>query len=425
MKAIVEPGKISGTLMAPPSKSLTQRAYAGALLHNGTTIIHNAGNSQDEKAALQITQQLGARIVNQTENRIEIYSTGINPTSREINCSESGLAARLFIPIASLIGREITINGSGSLLKRPMSGIKEPLQELGIAINGFNGYLPFSLKGPIAPKTITVDASEGSQFLSGLLFALSYSATEQLTVNVTNLKSRPYIDLTLEMLAAFGKPIAHNNYRQFVIDPALFTDPETVEIGVEGDWSSATFFLVAGAIAGDIAISGLNSNTLQADKAIVEVLKSAGAEISVGEDSVTVKKSVLTPFDFDATHCPDLFPALAVLAACCEGDSHIKGVHRLFYKESNRVESVTEMLHCFGVHFSVEEDTLFICGEKTLQGTVIDSYNDHRIAMAAAIGALRAKSQVDITGAEAINKSYPGFFNDLVLCGGKCNFITE
>jgi 3-phosphoshikimate 1-carboxyvinyltransferase len=423
MKAIIEPGGIAGSVLVPPSKSYTQRAYAAALLHHGTTTIKNNGNSNDELAALQLIQQLGAQ-VERNALGLTISSNGVAPITSTVSCGESGLAARLFAPIAALSEQQITLTGEGTLLRRSMNAWADVLPSLGVTLGNFNGYLPCTMYGPLQSRSISVDASGGSQFPSGLLFALGFTAREPLTLSVTNLKSKPYIDMTLDVLQQFGIIITHERYRQFYI-PAYSVGNSAIEINVEADWSSAAFFMVAGAIAGDITLKNLNADSKQADSLIADVLRSAGADIVTRENEVQVKCSAMNEFDFDATDCPDLFPALSILGACARGESQIKGVHRLFDKESNRVESVTEMLFDFGVPFSVEEDTLFVTGVEKLQGTVVDSFHDHRIAMAASIGALRAGSRVDVLHAEAVNKSYPAFFEHLQLCGAKCTFINE
>jgi 3-phosphoshikimate 1-carboxyvinyltransferase len=424
MKVTIEPGVISGVIAAPPSKSLSQRALAAALLHRGTTMIHDVGYSDDEQAALQIIQQLGATVAEQridnVRRKITVLSKGVTPITDEISCGESGLSARLFTPIAALHSSAIKISVEGSLLARPMEGMAEVLSALGVTVTSASGKLPFEICGPLLAGSFKMSASGGSQFLSGLLFALCDCATEPLTIGVVGLKSRPYIDLTLDVLAHFGRPIRHNRYREFYIDPALFTHSDIIEIAVEGDWSSASCMLVAGAIAGEIRVTNLNPESLQADRALLDILQQSGAVVAVGSNEVTVARAALQAFEFDATHCPDLFPALATLAVFCKGDSRIIGVHRLFGKESNRIESITEMLWSYGVHFSVEEDTLCIEGGTRPHGTIIDSYNDHRIVMAAAVCALRSKSRVDIPGAEAMRKSYPGFFTDFAACGARC-----
>jgi 3-phosphoshikimate 1-carboxyvinyltransferase len=271
-------------------------------------------------------------------------------------------------------------------------------------------------------KDIELDGSESSQFLSGLLFAYAYAAKETVTITVKNLKSKPYIDLTLEVLKTFGREIKHDNYERFIIDPSLFITHEVVELHIEGDWSSAANWLIAGAINGALTIKGLNINSTQADTAIINVLQSAGVHIEVSDDIITVdRRNRILPFEFDATDCPDLFPVLSILAACCNNrESSITGVHRLMNKESNRVVSIGDMLYCFGIYFSIEDDTLVISGRSQLEYATIDSYNDHRIVMAAAIGALRAQNSVVILDTDAVNKSYPDFFRDLTSLGANC-----
>jgi 3-phosphoshikimate 1-carboxyvinyltransferase len=423
MLAIISPGNIQGEVKIPASKSMMQRACAAALLHHGKTIIHNPGVSDDDKAALDIISKLGATIIHK-EDRIEITSNGIQPLSNEIDCNESGLSARLFIPIASLAANSIQLTGKGSLQGRSMQTIADLLPLLGVEISHTEGKLPVTVHGPLKAKDITLDGSESSQFLSGLLFAYAYAAKEKVVITVTNLKSQPYIDLTLEVLQEFGKAIQHENHERFIIDPSSFTHQEEVDITIEGDWSAAANWLVAGAIAGDLTLKGLNVNSTQADKKILEVLNVAGVDVSIDNDSISVKKAFkILPFEFDATHCPDLFPPISTLATCARGECFIKGVHRLFGKESNRLVSIGDMLYGFGIFFSIEEDTLVTESRGIIDYATIDSYNDHRIVMAASIGSLRAKKPV--LDVEAVNKSYPGFFRDLLSVGADCILKEE
>lgn len=427
MKVRIEPGTINGTITAPPSKSLTQRAFAAALLHRGTSIIHNTGTSADELAALGIIAQLGATVTVSTQpdglRTVTVVSKGIAPLSAEINCGESGLAARLFTPIAALHHTPLTITGNGTLLRRPLNGITGALEELGVSVSGFSGHIPFTVCGPIIPMSLRVDAGGSSQLISGLLFALSASVTAPVTLKVYNLESTPYIDLTLSVLANFGKPIVNHRYKEFYIDPANFSYRDTVTYTVEADWSSASCLLVGGALGGAITVTNLNRNSMQADSALLSAMESAGVSVTYSENAVTTRTSTINPFDFNATQCPDLFPALAAMAAYCNGECNIRGVHRLFNKESNRIESITEMLWRYGIHFSVEDNILTIEGETKTEHAYIDGYKDHRIVMAATICALRAKGPVTITGAESVNKSYPDFFTHLQQCGLQCTFI--
>lgn len=419
MQAIISPGYISGTINVPASKSMMQRACAAALLHHGKTTINNPGHSDDDNAALNIIQQLGAKVVF-IENRIEITSTGIHPITDTTNCGESGLAARLFTPIIALSNKAIRIQGESTLLSRPMGLMDTLLPQLSVSIESQNGLLPITVKGPLQPKSINIDGSESSQYLSGLLFAYTYAATERVIIDVTNLKSKPYIDLTLQVLEHFGKPIQNEDYKRFIVDPKQFQKKGDVVIDIEADWSSAAVWLVAATLAGNITVTNLNEYSTQADKAILTVIEEAGAVISKNGTQITVSQAPkLIPFHFDATDCPDLFPVLSVLAACCHGESSITGVHRLFHKESNRAESISDMLQQFGVFFSMEDDALVIEGLKKLETATIDTYHDHRIAMAASIASLKTFGTNIINDAECVSKSYPGFFADLSSLGVK------
>lgn len=420
MQAIIEPGNVYGTITPPASKSMMQRVCAAALLHTGKTIVHNPGTSNDDKAALSIIEQLGAKLQYHNDY-IEIVSNGIAPIADTINCHESGLSARMFTPIAALTNKAITINGSGTLLNRSMTELANILPQAGVSVETTGGRLPLHIKGPLLPVTIRIDGSQSSQYLSGLLFAFSYAVTLPVIIEVTNLTSRPYIDMTLEVLQTFGKRIVNDSYTRFIIDPANFESKGDVELTIEADWSGAAFWCVAAAIAGEIKLNHMNMDSAQADKAIINILEATGTCIHNADGVLTIKSpDKLLPFDFDATNCPDLFPPLAVLASYCNGDSTISGVHRLFDKESNRVASITDMLYQFGVTFSVEDDILTIEGKHKLEAATVDSYNDHRIAMATAIAALRAQGACIIEQAEAVSKSYPRFFSDLSSLGVKC-----
>lgn len=422
MQVVVSPGYINGTVKVPGSKSMTQRAYAAALLHKGTTIIRNPGTSDDDKAALHVIQQLGAKVHTLANNELEIISHGVNPVSDEIDCGESGLCARLFAPIAAISHLPVTINGKGTLLQRPMLVYKAVFEKLHVTAPDFDGQIPFEVKGPLQVKDITIDGSQSSQFLSGLLFAYAFTAHGAVTITVNDLKSTPYIDMTLSILEQFGKRVVNDSYKSFRIEPAVSIETAPVVIEIEGDWSSAAYWLVAGALNGEVTVENINVNSLQADKAIVEVLQYAGASMSIGFDSVTVRKGRLKAFDYDATHSPDLFPILSILAAYADGESYITGLHRLWHKESNRAESIAEMLMDLEVAFSIEDDYIAITGSRQATGSYVESCHDHRIAMAGAIAALKTRNDVIINDAEAVNKSYPDFFKHLQALHIGCSF---
>jgi 3-phosphoshikimate 1-carboxyvinyltransferase len=421
MTTIVSPSIINGTLNAPASKSSMQRACAAALLHKGTTHIYNAGISNDDKAALGIIQQLGATVVFK-DDYIEIVSKGFGANITEdktINCGESGLSIRMFSPIAALSSSTINIKGEGSLQKRPMNFFDEIFPQLGIDIVSTNGKLPLQIKGPLQPKDITIDGSLSSQFLTGLLFAFGEAATEAVTINVIDLKSKPYIDLTLHIMQHFGFNIVNDNYERFIINPKTNSEDKVIEYTVEGDWSSASFLLVAGAIAGSVKVTGLDINSTQADRAILEALKSCGANIKIDKHFIEVSEGKLKPFIFDATDCPDLFPPLVALASYCNGDSIISGTHRLAAKESDRALSLKDTFTKMHILISLENDEMIVHGDGNVRIAIVDSHEDHRIVMAATVAALGAKNGICINNAGAIKKSYPEFFNDMIKLGAK------
>lgn len=408
MKTTIHKGRIAGSITAPASKSYAQRAVAAALLAGGETTLTHLDLCNDTRAALDVARRLGASVSH--EGTTYTIRGGLNPVSTKLNIGESGLATRLFTPIASLCHMPITINGEGSILRRPIEMMEEPLQALGVEVISNGGYLPISVKGPMRGGEIHVDGSLSSQFITGLLMALPLSPNDTV-LHVENLKSRPYVDMTIDLAARFGVAIEHNNYEQFYIAGGQHYTSCTYNI--EGDWSGASCLLVAGATAGSITIRNLNHISLQADLAIIEALARAGAEIITTNSSVTVHGGPLHAFEFDATDCPDLFPALAALAASCEGTSVLTGTQRLTYKESNRAKTIAEVFGRLGIGVDLsEENTMRITGGP-VSSAVVDSHNDHRIAMAAAVAALSSDDSVVIEGADAADKSYPNFWNDL------------
>lgn len=412
---IQHPGTISGTLTAPPSKSSMQRACAAALLHPGTTRLINPGISNDDLAALEVIRELGALIAELSDGTLEIKGGSFPNHPLHIHCGESGLGLRMFAPIAALQPHPVTITGSGSLLNRPMDFFDAVFPQLGIQVKSREGKLPIELKGALQPNEITIDGSLSSQFLTGLLFAFAYSAIDRVYIHVNQLKSTPYINLTLDVLTHFGYQVTHEAYSRFIIEPKKQTPPD-IQYQVEGDWSGASFLLVAGAIAGSIRVEGLSSVSSQADKAILQALMQSGARLSITESAVEVAgpkgNAPLQAFQFDATHCPDLFPPLVALAAYGSGTSVIQGVNRLTHKESNRGLTLQEEFAKLGIEITLQDDLMLVAGGKP-SGATVHSRHDHRIAMALAVAALGAADSVHIEEAEAIGKSYPRFYEDL------------
>ena len=414
----VSPSSASGTLQAPPSKSCMQRACAAALINNGTTVIDNAGSSNDEQAAMNIVQKLGAT-VDSIRNEVIITSNNHIFTSTYegkhtiISCGESGLSLRMFTPLAALFNQEITFTGEGSILTRPVNFFDTILPKLGVETSSNNGKIPLRLRGPLVPKNITVDGSLSSQFLTGLLMAYAKACTAPVSIKVNNLTSKPYIDLTLGILSHFGFHIENENYERFNVFPRKSDNSHSIKYTVEGDWSNVAFLLVAGAISGEVKVKGALLNSSQGDKKIMDALESCGASIHIKGKEIIVSKNNLNAFNFDATNCPDLFPPLVALAAYCKGTSTIKGVYRLAHKESDRAKTLKAEFAKMNVDVELNDDVMIIKGDNQVKGAKVTSHNDHRIAMACAVAALGAKGNTTISHAEAVKKSYPTFFEDL------------
>jgi len=404
----IHPSVVNGSINAPPSKSVTQRAIAAALLAQGTTVIENPSLCNDSLAAMEMAERLGASL---TRGYDYLKISGSLKALPEVtlNCGESGLAMRMFSPIAALLSSKCTFTGEGSLTTRPVTMVTEALLKLGVTAESNNGFLPFTLYGYLKGGRIEIDGSSGSQILTGLLMSLPLAKCDS-EVIVDNLKSKPYIDLTLKLLNDFGIAVVNHDYRRFII-PGNQAYKARI-YSVEGDWSGSAFMLVAGAVAGDVTVNNLQSSSRQADAAILEALKMAGADIIIENNSVRTVKTELRSFYFDATESPDLFPPLACLAINCRGTSRIKGVSRLEHKESNRAATITGVLAELGINASVGDDEMLIEGGK-VSGTEVSSHNDHRIAMMASVAALLSNGSVAVTDAESVSKSYPDFFDDL------------
>jgi 3-phosphoshikimate 1-carboxyvinyltransferase len=430
MNVTISPSVIQGNLQAPASKSSMQRACAAALIAHGESMIRNPGHSNDDQAAIGVIRALGATVENLPDGSLRVVSRGIEPVNDFVDCGESGLGIRMFAPLAALSKHRITIEGEGSLLSRPMDFFDRIFPKLGVEIKSNLGRLPLQLKGPLVPVDIQTDGSLSSQFLTGLLMAYAAAGASGVSIGVTNLNSKPYIDLTLKVMRDFGLKVPENrNYESFYFGEEPPAGPAgTTDYTVEGDWSGAAFLLVAAAIAGRCTIRGLDPDSTQADKAVLRALTDAGVPLQISASTIRAGADhpiLLKGFHFDATDCPDLFPPLVALASCCEGSSFIRGVNRLAHKESNRALALQEEFAKLGVVVLLDGDTMGIKGLHELHAAAVHSHRDHRIAMATAVAALRANGPVMIEEAEAINKSYPDFFRDLEKLGASIHVLDS
>ena len=409
MEQIISPSKVSGEVTPPCSKSYAQRALAVALLAEGESTIGNLELCDDTRSALRCIEALGAEITYIDDSTIKIRG-GFAPRTNNLHIGESGLATRLFTPVASLHNQPITINGEGTILYRPISMMIEPLRQLGVEVRDGGGFLPIQVCGPMQGGEVSVDGSISSQFLTGLLLSLPIAQSDT-TIYVKDLKSLPYVDMTIDTARRFGVEIAHKDYSEFFTEG--FQQYKATNYMIEGDWSGAAPMLVAGAVTGEVTVNNMSCLSLQADTAIIKALISAGAEVESTDNTVTVRHRHLKAFEFDATHCPDLFPALAALAANCKGTTTIYGTERLLHKESNRAVTLAEEYAKAGIEIDIDEPNVMRIHGGKIHGCTIDSHGDHRIAMSMAIAALTADAPITIEGAECVAKSYPSFFDDL------------
>jgi len=407
MNKTILPFKVQGSIVANPSKSYLQRAIVCAALAKEKTHFSIDNPSDDVSAALRLLPALGASY----QNGIIHPSSSTNRLDElALSCGESGLLLRLMSTIGLGFAKRLILNGEGTLLNRSMVSLVDQLRAIGLQVESNNGFLPVVIEGEITNTALSVNASDSSQFLSGLLIALSQKSFD-CEVNVTALSSKPYIDLTLDVLGDFGVSIRHEDYNTFYIKGNQLMSPKKMII--EGDWSGAANHLVGAAISGEITMKGLSIISTQADKSILDALNNFGAMVEVHEDKIKVVQNEKRPFVFDATHCPDLFPPLAILACAAVGTSEIIGLHRLENKESNRQLSIVKMLNVLGVNYRIVADSILIEGKGKVNGGTIATYNDHRISMAGAMAACLASSDIIIDNVACVTKSYPNFFNDL------------
>lgn len=400
-----------GTIVIPPSKSDSQRAILCAGLAFGTSILKNVGISADELAMIATIRKFGARIQYLNEKELEVRGVGgllFNSTD-QIEVGESGLGVRLLTAIASTSNLEVSIQGEGSLLKRDLSFFERVLPQMGVQVTSNNGKLPLKVKGPIQGGNYNVDGSESSQYISGLLMAFPFSETDT-QLNVENLKSKLYVQMTLATLKSFGISVHQSS--------DVFTIPRNQNFSasdyqIDGDWSSASCWLAASALGCDISVQGLSLSSLQADKQLLNAFLVANCQVIHSENGISIEGKNRKAFHFDATDCPDLFPALTVFAVLTEGESRIKGIHRLANKESDRASTLKSEFEKLGASIRFEGDEMCILGGKVLKGTTVSSHNDHRIAMCLAIAGMFTSEEIEIHHAESVAKSYPDFWMDL------------
>jgi len=414
---------LNGSAKAPPSKAYTHRAIIATSLSNGSSKVHNVLICDDTLATINACRILGAEINKLSDNIIRVSGTPKPETPNDvINCGESGSTMRFITPICALANGISVLTGGESLRKRPMGPLIEALNHLGVKCYSarMDGYPPIIVfGGGIKGGKAFIRGDISSQFISGLLFAAPLAEGDVDIVLSTPLESKPYVEITLDIIYKHGIRVD--------LSENMFHVPCRQEYSphdhfIEGDYSSAAFLLAAASITNShVRIENLPANTLQGDSAIIKVLSIAGAHIKVGDNFIEVNgaEKPLKPINVEMKDNPDLVPVCAVLACFSNGRSVIRGVRRLRFKESDRVEALLSELGKMGADVAFLDDSLIIYGGRDLHGAEIDPHGDHRIAMACAVLALNAEGKTVIHNAECINKSYPDFVRDMRLLGAE------
>lgn len=417
MKKTITSGPLSGEIRAISSKSHAHRLLICAALSDKPTRVRCTTTNADIDATASCLRSLGAVIEREGEY-FTVTPIGEVKKRQTLDCGESGSTMRFMLPVVLALQAEASLLGHGRLPFRPLSPLYEELIFHGAEIDPM-GTNPLGCRKTISGGEYTIDGGVSSQFISGLMFALPILGKKSRITVTGKVESRPYIDMTVSALRQFGVNITEPEANVFDIGVCRYTSPG--EVCTEGDWSNAAFWLSAGAFSEKgITMSMLNPDSIQGDKRIVKILSSFGAQVICADGNVTVKRTAsLRGITLDASDIPDLVPVVSAAAAGAVGTTTITDCGRLRLKESDRIQSVCSMIRNLGGDITSTDDTITVNGTGSLTGGTVDSVNDHRIAMAAAVAAGICTSPVTIEGAEAVAKSYPGFYDDLVILNGE------
>ncbi len=416
-KMLIKPSKLKGDVIIPPSKSVSHRAIICASLCDGKneSIIKNVIMSEDIKATIEAMEALGVKINVETDfnDRYKLIVKKEKETVENaiINCNESGSTLRFLIPIALVLADKSEFTGSGRLIERPLDTYYRIFDEQGIAYTNDNGKLPLKVAGNLKSSNFNIEGDISSQFISGLLFSLPLLNGDSKITITSELESKGYVDLTIDMLNKFGVNIVNNNYKEFIVKGNSRYDSTNYE--VEADYSQGAFFLVAKALGNDVNSIGLNEDSIQGDKEIVNIINE-------------IKNSNSNELTIDASQIPDLVPILAVLSSLLDGKTvNITNAKRLRIKESDRLNAITTQLNLLGADLTELDDGIIIKGKKMLKGgATVNSFNDHRIAMSLAIAATKCEEEIVLEGFEAVKKSYPSFWDDYQTLGGQISELN-
>ena len=427
---VITPNSLKGEVIIPSSKSIGHREIICSGLASGRSIVDNISISKDIEATIEGLKSFGAKI-NEIPSKFQgrcafsIKGTAgkINLKNKVIDCKESGSTLRFLIPLGILSNEKIIFTGSGKLVERPLDPYFEIFNKKGIEYKIFSDKinLPLEINGKLKSGVYSLVGNISSQFISGLLFALPLCDGDSVIEITTKLESESYINLTLDALKKYGIEIIDENHKRYIIKGNQ--KYKNIETTVEGDYSQGAFWLVAGALSENIKSIGLNLNSSQGDKKIIDILKNMNVNLKISENEIISMESKTRGTIIDGSDCPDIIPILTVLASVSKGVTKIINSERLRYKECDRLTAIATELNKIGADIQELSDGLIINGKKSLKGGEVSCWNDHRIAMSLAIASIKCREKLILRGTECVEKSYPEFWKDFVNLGGKIEEI--
>ena len=413
MSITIKPSTLTGTVTAPPSKSMTHRHLIISALANGMSIIESPLNSDDTITTVEALIQMGIAVTEKGNDWMILGGT-LSPPASEINCNESGTTMRLLTGLCSLFSEPCTLTGAPSLLKRPNKPLLDALKQLGVNTQSQDGCPPLTVQGKMRGGSAIIRGDVSSQFISSIMIAAPYADNQVDITIIPPLESKPYVEMTLDAMKKYGvKPVYSSNLDNIRIPLGRYYSKR---LRVEGDWSSAAFLLAAGVVSGKVHVDNLDMGSSQADKEIIRILEEMGAYIKFTGTRITTEKSELSAIEADLSDCPDIFPIVACLCSLAEGESKLTGLARLRIKESDRLAAVAEGLQRMGADITSSDSSVIIKGG-LVHGATIDPHNDHRLAMSFTILAQAAKGETTILNPDCVSKSYPEFWTDLEKIG--------
>lgn len=429
-KVLIAPTKFNGKIHIPSSKSMGHREIICAGLVQGTSVIDNISMSKDIEATCRCLQALGVQIENvpsRFAGRTALRVTGsgkLTASESGADCGESGSTLRFIIPLAALLDKPFTLTGHGRLVSRPLQAYYDIFDSQQLGYSTENGQLPLTVNGRLQPGHYQLPGDVSSQYVSGLLFALPLLEGDSVLEITSPLESASYVNLTLSCLAKYGIKIENEGHRLYKIPGRQKYQPQNSN--VEGDWSQAAFWLVAGSLGKQVSSTGLTADSLQGDRAVLNIMQRMEAKLTQEQEAVTAEQSTTAGCVIDAADCPDIIPVLTVLAAVSAGTTKIINAARLRIKECDRLAAMTSELNKLGAKITELPDGLIIegCEQGLRGGAQVDAWNDHRIAMSLAVAAAACNEPFTLTGAASVAKSYPEFWQDYLQAGGKMEVLA-